>query len=83
MHCVFFLFFSCEGAHRGIAVEQQLSTSSEQLYTITSVPMQSAILPCKAVLPHTEPERVKNRKECLNSRMKYIMYFFLNVGYVV
>ncbi|CAF2517725.1 unnamed protein product [Rotaria sp. Silwood2] len=45
-------------AHRALAIEQQSSTLSEQEYIITSVPMQSVILPCKAVSPHVELERV-------------------------
>jgi hypothetical protein len=59
-------FISYIGAHRALAVEQPLSTSFEQEYTITSVPMQSVTLPCKAVLPHIEPERVRNKKSILN-----------------
>jgi hypothetical protein len=54
------------GAHRAIAVEQQLSTTSTgQEHIITSVPMQSVIIPCKAVLPHIEPERVSNKKKVI------------------
>ncbi|CAF1130970.1 unnamed protein product [Rotaria sordida] len=53
------IFFICTiRAHRAFAIEQQLSISSEQEHIITSVPMQSVILPCKAVLPHVELERV-------------------------
>lgn len=50
------IFFVCTlCAHRAVAVEQK---SIEQEYTVTSVPMQSVVLPCKAILPHKEPERV-------------------------
>ncbi|CAF1147935.1 unnamed protein product [Adineta steineri] len=50
------IFFICTiRAHRPLSVEQQ---SLEQEYTITSVLMQSVVLPCKAVLPHREPDRV-------------------------
>lgn len=47
-----------------IAIEQQpfeLSTAFEQEHTITSVLMQSVILPCKAILLIMEPERVSSR----------------------
>ncbi len=52
------------GTHRTVAIEQQpfeLSTAFEQEYTITSVLMQSVILPCKAILLIMEPERVSYR----------------------
>jgi hypothetical protein len=39
--------------------------------------MQSAVLPCKAVLPHKEPERVRNRKEFFR------YYSFILQGHVV
>ncbi|CAF1238161.1 unnamed protein product [Adineta steineri] len=55
------LFILHIGAHSILAIEQQpfeLSTVSEQEYTITSVVMQSVILPCKAILLIMEPERV-------------------------
>ncbi|CAF3854204.1 unnamed protein product [Rotaria sp. Silwood2] len=48
-------------AHHTLAIEQQpfeLSTVTEQEHTITSVLMQSVILPCKAILLIMEPERV-------------------------
>jgi len=47
------------GAHRAVAIEQK---SIEQEYTITSVPMQSVVLPCKAALPHKEPREVRNHE---------------------
>lgn len=50
------------GIHPLFTIEQQpfeLSTATEQEHTITSVLMQSVILPCKAVLLIMEPERVK------------------------
>jgi len=55
-------FISRIGTHHTLAIEQQpfeLSTSSEQENTITSVLMQSVILPCKAILLIMEPERVR------------------------
>ncbi|CAF3924900.1 unnamed protein product [Rotaria magnacalcarata] len=54
-------FISHLGAHHALAIEQQpfeLSTASEQEHTITSVLMQSVILPCKAILLIMEPDRV-------------------------
>jgi hypothetical protein len=56
------------GAHHTFAIEQQpfeLSTASEHEHTITSVLMQSVILPCKAILLIMEPERVRKKKEIL------------------
>ncbi|CAF1686638.1 unnamed protein product, partial [Adineta ricciae] len=41
--------------HRTLAIGQQ---SFEPEYTVASVVMQSVVLPCKAALPHVEPERV-------------------------
>jgi len=55
------LFICTIRAHHTLAVEQQsfeLSTAYEQDHTITSVLMQSVILPCKAILLIMEPERV-------------------------
>lgn len=52
----------CLGAHHTLAIEQQpfeLSTAFEHEHTITSVLMQSVILPCKAILLIMEPERVR------------------------
>jgi len=54
------------GAHHTLAIEQQsfeLSTAYEQENTITSVLMQSVILPCKAILLIMEPERVRYKKK--------------------
>jgi hypothetical protein len=54
------------GAHHTFAIEQQpfeLSTASEHEHTITSVLMQSVILPCKAILLIMEPERVRRKKK--------------------
>ncbi len=54
------------GAHHTLAIEQQsfeLSTGFEQEHTITTVLMQSVILPCKAILIIMEPERVRRRKK--------------------
>jgi hypothetical protein len=54
------------GAHRALAIEQQLfelSTASEQEHTVTSVLMQSVILPCKAILLIMEPERVRMKRK--------------------
>lgn len=56
----FFFFFSTGVVHYARAIEQ---FSSEQIYTVTSVPMQSVVLPCKAVLPHQDPERVRIVRE--------------------
>jgi len=55
------LFICTICAHRALAIEQQLfelSPASEQEHTITSVLMQSVILPCKAILLIMKPERV-------------------------
>jgi hypothetical protein len=41
----------------------ELSAAFEQEQTITSVLMQSVILPCKAILLVMEPERVKSHEE--------------------
>lgn len=49
-----YLFFI--GVRYARAIEH---SSSEQVYTVTSVPMQSVVLPCKAVLPYQDPERVR------------------------
>lgn len=63
VYIIVLVSFICHiGAHPTLAIEQQtfeLSTASEQEHTITSVLMQSVILPCKAVLLIMEPERVK------------------------
>ena len=75
-------FFLSLSLHLGaLAVEQQpfeLSTASEQEHTITSVLMQSVILPCKAILLIMEPERVSDRKDENLALMKMIL-----LGYVV
>ena len=50
--------------YRALAIEQQLfelSTASEQEHIITSVLKQSVVLPCRAVLLITDPERVSFR----------------------
>jgi hypothetical protein len=62
IYIILLSYISHIGAHRTLAIEQQsfeLSTASEQEHTITSVLMQSVILPCKAILLIMEPERVK------------------------
>ncbi|CAF1653276.1 unnamed protein product [Rotaria magnacalcarata] len=45
-------------AHGSVAVEQHLPILSEQDYIITTVPMQSVTLPCKALSSNVEFERV-------------------------
>ncbi len=73
----FFFFALFIGAHPALAIEQPLSTSPEQDYIITGVPMQSVVLPCKAVLPHKEPEIVRNRKEYFS----FIFFLFQVMWY--
>ena len=61
------------GAHHTLAIEQQpfeLSTALEHEHTITSVIMQSATLPCKAILLIMEPERV--------GKSKFDFFYFLS-----
>jgi hypothetical protein len=64
--CIIVLSFIFSiGAHHTLAIEQQpfeLSTAYEHEHTITSVLMQSVILPCKAILLIMEPERVRKKK---------------------
>jgi len=65
VYIILFSFISHIGAHRTLAIEQQpfeLSTAYEHEHTITSVLMQSVILPCKAILLIMEPERVRKKK---------------------
>lgn len=58
-------WISSIGTYLAQAIDQQsfeLSTTFEQDYTITSVLMQSVVLPCKAILLVMEPEQVKHAK---------------------
>ncbi|CAF3325625.1 unnamed protein product [Rotaria socialis] len=60
--------------HGSVAVEQHLPISSEQDYIVTSVPMQSVTLPCKALSSNVEFERV------MWYRLKNPGQSILNVG---
>ena len=63
VYIIVLCFISHIAAHHTIAIEQQpfeLHAAFEQNHTITSVLMQSVILPCKAILLIMEPERVKH-----------------------
>lgn len=79
LSCIFHI-----GAHQIVAIEQQpfeLTTGTEQEYTIASVLTQSVILPCKAILLIMEPERVKYEKQIKNKHldMMIVMIFLGNV----
>jgi hypothetical protein len=66
VYIIVLLLISHIGTHHTLGIEQQsfeLSTVTEQEHTITSVLMQSVILPCKAILLIMEPERVRRRRE--------------------
>lgn len=66
VYIIVLLLISHIGTHHTLGIEQQsfeLSTVTEQEHTITSVLMQSVILPCKAILLIMEPERVRKKKK--------------------
>lgn len=79
-----FFFAYSSGAHHALAIEHP---SSEQVHIVTSIPMQSVVLPCRAVLPHQEPERVRISKTIIGMSsinhlflFKVIWYKLINTG---
>ena len=66
VYIILLSYISQIGVHPTFAIEQQpfeLSTATEQEYTVTGVIMQSVVLPCKAILLIMEPERVRKKRE--------------------